>query len=60
MNKTIKECYNTVLKEVKTNPRKCEKCGTIETIDNLMLKYNIPKECKVMTLCDECLFDIVD
>ena len=45
------DCYKKVKKEVMTSPRKCECCGCIETMDNLILKYDNGK-----FMCDDCAF----
>lgn len=44
--------YNKVQKDLKTNPRKCEICGTVETMDNLILMYDNGK-----FMCDDCMFE---
>lgn len=48
--KEAKKIYNRVKKRVEENPHKCEICGTVETMDNLMLKYDNGK-----VMCDECM-----
>lgn len=48
----ISEIYNSVKKQVATNPRKCEICGAVETMDNLMLKYDNGK-----IMCDDCMLE---
>lgn len=47
---SLREVFNYVNNQVKSNPRKCDLCGTVETIDNLMLIYK-----GGVTLCDDCL-----
>lgn len=44
------DAYQKVKKEVESNPRKCEICGCVETIDNLILKYDNGK-----FMCDDCM-----
>lgn len=44
--------YKKLQKEVATNPRKCEICGCVETMDNLILKYDNGK-----FMCDECMIE---
>lgn len=56
----VKKAYNKVSQDIKTNPRKCEHCGCIETMDNLILRYNVPYLNKSMLLCDDCMFDILE
>ena len=48
---SIRDVYNKVKKEVDANPRVCEICGCVETMDNLMLKYD-----KGKIMCDDCAF----
>ena len=46
----IKDVYNKVKKEVDSNPRKCEICGKVETMEDLILKYDNGK-----FMCDDCM-----
>lgn len=48
---SIQDIYNKVKKEVDTQPRKCEICGKIESMDDLILKYDNGK-----FMCDDCMF----
>lgn len=48
----VEEYFNLNLKK---DNRKCDKCGCIETFDNLILAYK-DKDNKVL-LCDDCLLD---
>lgn len=50
----IQDVYNSVKKQVKTNPRKCDVCGCIETMNNLILKYE-----GYGFLCDECMIVVL-
>lgn len=47
----VKKSYNKVSKEIKESPRKCDICGSVETMKNLMLKYDNGK-----IMCDDCAF----
>ena len=46
----IKDIYKKVKKEVDSNPRKCEICGKVETMRDLILKYDNGK-----FMCDDCM-----
>lgn len=46
------DCYKKVKKEIDTKPRKCECCGCVETMSNLILKYDNGK-----FMCDDCAFE---
>lgn len=50
---SICDVYNKVKKEkeVDENPRVCDICGCVETMYNLMLKYDNGK-----IMCDDCAF----
>lgn len=45
----IKEIYYNVKKEVSHNPRVCDMCGCVETMDNLILEYD-----NGLFMCDDC------
>lgn len=51
----IYDIYKSVEKQVKKNPRKCECCGAVETMDNLILKWKDGDE--TVTLCDDCMLE---
>ena len=48
----VMSSYKKVQKDLKTNPRKCEICGIVETMDNLILMYDNGK-----FMCDDCMLD---
>lgn len=41
--------------QVRKNPRTCEICGKVETIDNVMLKYHDPVLMQDLIMCDDCM-----
>lgn len=46
--------YRQVMKarqEIARNPRKCDLCGEIETVENVMLEYE-----NGLVMCDDCAF----
>ena len=40
---------------VKNNPRKCDCCGCIERVDNIILKYDNGKY-----MCDDCAYNFYE
>lgn len=47
--------YEMVLKGrkmIKENPRKCDVCQCVETLENIILKYDNGKY-----MCDDCAYD---
>ncbi len=51
---TYPKYFDSIIKEIKNNPRKCEVCGVIETPDNVILKWD--GKC----MCDDCAFNTLD
>ena len=49
---SIQDIYDRVKKEVDSQPRKCEICGKMESMDDLILKYDNGK-----FMCDDCMLE---
>lgn len=49
--------FDRLRKEIATNPRKCDYCGCVETMHNIIIKYDkgyICDDCLPIAYPDEC------